>query len=74
MLPGLVFTIEPIIVHLNEHGRMPGLRLLDDEWTVLPSEPLLSAQFEETVLITDTGFEVLTKCTDAPSAPAAAAK
>ena len=44
MQPGMVFTIEPIIVHLNARGRAPTFRTLSDAWTIIANEPLLSAQ------------------------------
>ena len=58
--PGMAFTIEPII---NE-GR-PELVEDDDGWTMRTADGRLSAQFEHTVLVTDTGHEVLT----APGSP-----
>lgn len=53
---GMAFTIEPM---LNLGG--PGVRLLQDGWTVVTADGSLSAQFEHTVFVTDTGCEVLTK-------------
>ena len=44
MQPGMVFTIEPIIVHLNARGQAPTFRTLSDAWTIIANEPLLSAQ------------------------------
>lgn len=44
MQPGMVFTIEPIVVHLNARGRAPSFRTLSDAWTIVANEPLLSAQ------------------------------
>ncbi|MBN1827926.1 MAG: type I methionyl aminopeptidase [Deltaproteobacteria bacterium] len=55
LVPGMVFTIEPMI---NLGG--PDLRLLDDNWTVLTVDRSLSAQFEQTVVVTDDGVETLT--------------
>ena len=56
MSPGIIFTIEPMI---NE-GR-PTTRIDKvDGWTARTSDNKLSAQFEHTVLVTPTGFEVLT--------------
>ncbi|KAJ2161638.1 hypothetical protein GGF46_001320 [Coemansia sp. RSA 552] len=55
MLAGMAFTIEPILCQgtaVGETGR--------DGWTVLTRDGGRSAQFEHTVLITDTGVEVLT--------------
>jgi methionyl aminopeptidase len=39
----------------------PTTRGLDDGWTVVTADGKLSAQFEHTVLVTDSGCEVLTK-------------
>lgn len=55
LVPGMAFTIEPM---LNEGS--PEVVLLDDGWTVVTEDGRLSAQFEHTVLVTDTGCEVLT--------------
>lgn len=56
LVPGMVFTIEPMI-NLGKR------RIYIDEengWTVLTDDGQLSAQWEYTVLITETGTEVLT--------------
>ncbi len=53
--PGMTFTIEPMI----NAGRRD-VRLLPDGWTVVTRDQSLSAQWEHTVLVTDTGYEVLT--------------
>lgn len=53
--PGMTFTIEPMI---NEGSWE--VELLDDEWTALTADGKLSAQFEHTVLVTDSGVEILT--------------
>ena len=55
MMPGMTFTIEPMI---NE-GTYQG-RILSDEWTAVTCDGKLSAQWEHTVLVTDEGVEVLT--------------
>jgi methionyl aminopeptidase len=52
---GMVFTIEPMI---NAGGS--AVRQLDDHWTVVTADRKRSAQFEHTVLVTDTGAEILT--------------
>jgi methionyl aminopeptidase len=52
---GMVFTIEPMI----NLGDFP-CEVLADGWTVLTRDRSLSAQFEHTILVTDTGCEVLT--------------
>ena len=55
LAPGMVITIEPMI----NLGRKE-LRVLKDEWTAVTADGSLSAQFEQTVLITEDGFESLT--------------
>jgi methionine aminopeptidase type I len=52
---GMTFTIEPMV----NAGRRE-VRLLPDGWTVVTRDHSLSAQWEHTLLVTDTGFEVLT--------------
>jgi methionyl aminopeptidase len=54
---GMVFTIEPII---NE-GTWE-VELLEDGWTALTKDRKLSAQFEHTVAVTESGVELLTQC------------
>ncbi len=53
--PGMIFTIEPMI----NAGRRE-VRVLPDGWTVVTKDRSLSAQWEHTVLVTETGVEVLT--------------
>jgi methionyl aminopeptidase len=53
--PGMTFTIEPMI---NAGKRY--VKLLPDQWTVVTKDHSLSAQWEHTVLVTETGVEVLT--------------
>ncbi len=53
--PGMFFTIEPMI----NLGR-PEVKLLDDGWTAVTRDRQLSAQFEHSIGITDTGCEVFT--------------
>ena len=55
-VPGQVFTIEPMI---NEGG--PEVRVLPDKWTVVTCDGSRSAQFEHTVLVTETGCEIMTQ-------------
>lgn len=52
---GMIFTIEPMI----NLGRYE-CRVLRDGWTAVTRDGSLSAQFEHTILVTDSGFEVLT--------------
>ena len=53
--PGMIFTIEPMV----NIGR-PDVKLLDDGWTAVTRDRSLSAQFEHSVGITDTGCEIFT--------------
>ena len=55
LIPGMVFTIEPMI-NLGKKE----LLILDDNWTAVTKDGSLSAQFEQTVLVTDSGYESLT--------------
>lgn len=55
MLPGMVFTIEPMI-NIGTHK----CKFLDDGWTVLTQDGKLSAQWEHTIYVTDNGYEILT--------------
>jgi methionyl aminopeptidase len=53
--PGMIFTVEPMI----NLGR-PHVKLLSDGWTAVTRDRSLSAQFEHTVGITETGIEIFT--------------
>ena len=53
---GMAFTIEPMIT-IGE----PGIRMLDDGWTVVTRNGSPSAQFEHTVVVTEGGCEVMTR-------------
>jgi methionyl aminopeptidase len=55
MVPRMVFTIEPMI---NE-GTYKA-KLLEDRWTVITQDKKLSAQWEHTLAVTETGVEILT--------------
>lgn len=68
MLPGHVFTIEPAIAaaasepyldEVTKHVAMPVVS--KDGWSVRTSDNALTAQFEETILITDNGVHILTQ-------------
>ncbi|MFN2309479.1 MAG: type I methionyl aminopeptidase [Gammaproteobacteria bacterium] len=59
LVPGMTFTIEPMINAGKRHTK-----LLPDGWTVVTKDHSLSAQWEHTVLVTETGFEVLTLAPD----------
>ena len=55
LVPGMVFTIEPMINLGKRH-----LKILDDNWTAVTADGSLSAQFEQTILVTEDGYESLT--------------
>jgi methionyl aminopeptidase len=61
---GMTFTVEPMI-----NAGKPGIRELADGWTIVTKDHSLSAQWEHTVLVTETGYEVLTVSTGTPAAP-----
>ncbi|HEX6259647.1 MAG TPA: type I methionyl aminopeptidase [Woeseiaceae bacterium] len=52
---GMTLTVEPMVNAGKRH-----VRLLPDGWTVVTRDHSLSAQWEHTVLVTETGYEVLT--------------
>ncbi len=52
---GMTFTVEPMI-----NAGKKEIKLLPDNWTVVTRDHSLSAQWEHTILVTDTGHEVLT--------------
>jgi methionyl aminopeptidase len=56
LTPGMTFTIEPMV---NAGKRQ--IKLLPDGWTVVTKDRSLSAQWEHTILVTDSGYEVLTR-------------
>ena len=63
--PGMVFTIEPMI----NAGRRE-IKELGDGWTIVTKDRSLSAQWEHTIVVTDTGYEVLTVSAGTPPVPA----
>jgi methionyl aminopeptidase len=65
LVPGMIFTVEPMI---NAGKR--DIRELADGWTIVTKDHSLSAQWEHTVLVTETGYEVLTLSADSPPPPA----
>jgi methionyl aminopeptidase len=64
LVPGMVFTVEPMI----NAGRRE-IRELGDGWTIVTKDRSLSAQWEHTVVVTDTGFEVMTLSAGSPAIP-----
>ena len=62
--PNMIFTIEPMI-----NAGKAAIRELADGWTIVTKDRSLSAQWEHTVLVTESGFEVLTLSAGARPAP-----
>ena len=56
LIPGMTFTIEPMINSGNYHTKM-----LNDGWTAVTKDKSLSAQFEHTLGITENGYEIFTE-------------
>ena len=61
---GMTFTIEPMI---NAGKR--DIKEMGDGWTIVTKDRSLSAQWEHTVLVTETGYEVLTLSAGSPPVP-----
>ena len=61
MKAGHVFTIEPMI-NLGVHAD----KTWDDQWTSVTTDGKRSAQFEHTILVTETGYELLTQRQNEP--------
>lgn len=61
---GMVFTIEPMV----NAGRY-GVTMLGDGWTVVTRDRSLSAQWEHMVLVTETGYDILTVSAGTPEPP-----
>ncbi|XP_060850577.1 methionine aminopeptidase 1D, mitochondrial [Rhopalosiphum padi] len=55
MKPGMVFTVEPVICQGNGD-----VEVLEDGWTIVTADDSRGAQFEHTILITDSGYDILT--------------
>jgi len=61
---GMIFTIEPMV---NAGKR--DIKQMPDGWTIVTKDRSLSAQWEHTILVTETGYEVLTVSEKTPSPP-----
>ncbi len=61
---GMIFTIEPMV-----NAGKAGIKQLGDGWTIVTKDHSLSAQWEHTILVTETGFEVLTLSAGSPPVP-----
>jgi methionyl aminopeptidase len=64
LVPGMVFTIEPMI-----NAGKAAISELADGWTIVTKDRSLSAQWEHTIVVTPTGYEVLTLSAGAPPKP-----
>ena len=64
LVPGMIFTVEPM---LNAGRR--DIRQLGDGWTIVTKDHSLSAQWERTILVTETAYEVLTMSATTPPKP-----
>jgi methionyl aminopeptidase len=64
LVPGMIFTIEPMV----NAGRKE-IRNMADGWTVVTRDHSLSAQWEHSILVTETGYEVLTVSPGVPQPP-----
>jgi methionyl aminopeptidase len=60
--PGMTLAIEPMV-----NAGLPGVKILNDGWTVVTQDGSLSAHFEHTVLITESEPEILTWSEKVPS-------
>ena len=56
---GMTFTIEPMI-----NAGKAAVKLLPDDWTVVTKDHKLTAQWEHTILVTETGYEIFTHRSD----------
>ena len=65
--PGMIFTIEPMI-NAGKRDIKDGPE--KDGWSIVTRDHSLSAQWEHTVLVTETGYEVLTLAAGYPPLPA----
>jgi methionyl aminopeptidase len=65
LVAGMTFTVEPMI----NAGRRE-IRELADGWTIVTKDHSLSAQWEHTVLVTESGFAILTQSAQTPAPPA----
>lgn len=54
--PGMTLAIEPMV-----NAGKSGVRILKDDWTTVTSDGTDSAHFEHTIVITESGYSILTK-------------
>ena len=60
----MIFTIEPMI-----NAGKAAISELPDGWTIVTKDRSLSAQWEHTILVTETGYEVMTLSAGSPPLP-----
>ena len=65
LVPGMTFTIEPML----NLGKRDIKELGKDGWTIITKDHSLSAQWEHTILVTETGYDVLTLSEGSPALP-----
>ena len=65
LVAGMIFTVEPMI----NAGRRE-IKELADGWTIVTKDHSLSAQWEHTVLVTESGYDVMTLSAGSPALPA----
>ena len=65
---GMIFTVEPM-VNAGKAAIREAKGKRADGWTILTQDRSLSAQWEHTVLVTETGYEILTQSAGAPPIP-----
>lgn len=53
---GMALAIEPMVIEGERY-----VRVLDDDWTVVSLDNSLCAHYEHTIVITNTGYEIMTK-------------
>lgn len=68
--PGMIFTIEPMINAGRREIKEDRKGGHYDGWTIVTKDRSLSAQWEHTILVTETGYEVLTLSAGSPPPPA----
>lgn len=54
--PGMLFTVEPML-----NAGSPAVKVLNDGWTAVTKDKSLSAQYEHSIGVTETGIEIFTK-------------
>ena len=62
--PGMIFTVEPMVNAGKRH-----IMDLNDGWTVVTKDRSLSAQWELEVVVTETGYDILTVSKGMPEPP-----